>query len=398
MTGAPVNGGILGIELVTGSLRRHPRRTIRRRHPQRRWGNDTIDPRGAPTTRRRHRARHGDVRHRQRTAERQPGQRPHRARDERGPDLRFEVVVGSPLGDRLTGTSSADELRGRAGTTPSRAKAATTSRRRRGRRRSSRRRRRRRLRGANDPVTSSGEHGDLVSYQGDTLDQGATHLEVVLYTSPDQQPALRVGRRRGLLTGVESVCGSRTARTPSRHRRGPTLIGGDGIDRMSGRGGNDLMYAASAAPTPSTATTRGQSPEIFGDDYLDGGAPNGPGDPDRVHGNGGNDTCTGAIDDGDGDHLVGARPSLRSRARTPGRRDAQRPSTRDHEGGEGGAQHGDHQQPRQRHHPQPHRRGPSTESSSARGRRPTPVRRPAPAHPDESGLIRRDYAWPRPCP
>lgn len=76
------------------------------------------------------------------------------------------------------------------------------------------------------------------------------------------------------------------------------------MDFMAGRGGNDLMYGLGGTDTMNGDYPGGQHPEIFGDDYLDGGAPNGPGDPDRVHGNGGNDTCTGAVDDGDGDHLV----------------------------------------------------------------------------------------------
>jgi hypothetical protein len=51
-----------------------------------------------------------------------------------------------------------------------------------------------------------------------------------------------------------------------------------------------------------------REPGIFGDDYLDGGAPTGPSDGDRVHGNNGNDTCTGAVDDGD--HLTTCETSF----------------------------------------------------------------------------------------
>lgn len=62
--------------------------------------------------------------------------------------------------------------------------------------------------GANDPVTSSGEHGDLVSYQGDTLDQGATHLEVVLYYfAPTNNPPYVSGVGEDTLSGIESARG-----------------------------------------------------------------------------------------------------------------------------------------------------------------------------------------------
>lgn len=311
MTGAPVNGGILGIELVTGSpfddilVGRSGADTLNGG-----GGNDTIDPRGGSND-----LDGGTGRDTVTYATASERQNVNLAN---GLTVRgtsedqisgFEVVVGSPLGDRLTGTSSADELRGGGGDDTVKVKGGDDI-----------------LDGgggddvlfpgggdddvsggANDPVTSSGEHGDLVSYQGDTLDQGATHLEVVLYYfAPTNNPPYVSGVGEDSLTGVESARGVKNRQNTFSGTDGPNvLIGGDGIDSMSGRGGNDLMYGLGGTDTINGDYPGGQSPEIFGDDYLDGGAPNGPGDPDRVHGNGGNDTCTGAIDDGDGDHLVG---------------------------------------------------------------------------------------------
>lgn len=162
--------------------------------------------------------------------------------------------------------------------------------------------------GANDPVTSSGEHGDLVSYQGDTLDVGATHLEVVLYFfAPTNNPPYVSGVGEDVLGGVESARGVKNRQNTFAGTDGPNvLIGGDGQDFMVGRGGNDLIYGLSGVDTINGDYPAHSNDALFGDDYLDGGAPtggtpdgHGGGDADRVNGNLGNDTCTGAVDDGD---------------------------------------------------------------------------------------------------
>ena len=155
--------------------------------------------------------------------------------------------------------------------------------------------------GANDPVTSSGEHGDLVSYQGDVLPAGVTHLDVALYYfAPTNNPPYASGIGEDQLSGIESARGVKNGQNQISGNDGPNvLIGGDGQSFLAGRGGNDLVYGLGGVDTLNGDYPGGSNPSVFGDDYLDGGAPNGPGDFDSVHGNGGDDTCTGAIPDGD---------------------------------------------------------------------------------------------------
>ena len=155
--------------------------------------------------------------------------------------------------------------------------------------------------GANDPVTSSGAHGDLVSYEGDTLDPGRTFLDIGLYYfAPLNSPPYALGVGDDELSGIESVRGLKNGRTHVQGDDGPNvIIGGANRDYLEGRGGNDLLYGLGNADSLFGDYAAGTNPSIFGDDYLDGGGPSGPGDGDRVHGNGGDDTCTGAIPDGD---------------------------------------------------------------------------------------------------
>ena len=102
------------------------------------------------------------------------------------------------------------------------------------------------------------------------------------------------------LSGIESARGMKHGRNHVEGNDGPNvIIGGDGQDFLNARGGNDLVYGLGGTDILNGDYGGGENPGIFGDDYVDGGAPNGAGDPDRVHGNNGDDTCTGAIPDGD---------------------------------------------------------------------------------------------------
>ncbi len=164
--------------------------------------------------------------------------------------------------------------------------------------------------GANDPVTSSGEHGDLVSYQGDTLPPGVTFLDIGLYAFSPSSPPYASGIGEDELVGIESARGVKNGKTHVQGNDGPNvIIGGDGQDFLNARGGNDLVYGLGGVDILNGDYAAHSNDAIFGDDYLDGGAPtggppdgHGGGDGDSVHGNGGDDTCTGAVDDGD--HLT----------------------------------------------------------------------------------------------
>ncbi|MCB9372433.1 MAG: hypothetical protein H6518_06590 [Microthrixaceae bacterium] len=224
----------------------------------------------------------------------------------------FESVIGSPLADRLVGTSGANELEGRGGDDVIKGKGGDDI-----------------LLGGgaddvlfpgagddfvdggtNDPVTSSGEHGDLVSYQGDALDPGVSFLDVGLYFfGPTNQPPYALGVGDDELAGIESVRGVKSGRTHVQGNDGPNvIIGGDTQDFLVGRGGNDLIYGLRGGDILWGDYAAGSNPSIFGDDYLDGGAPTGATDADRVHGDGGDDTCTGALDDGD--HMTGCETTF----------------------------------------------------------------------------------------
>lgn len=154
--------------------------------------------------------------------------------------------------------------------------------------------------GSNDPVTSSGAHGDLVSYQGDTLAPGERQFSAYLYTSQIGNPPGSEGIGDDTFSGVESLRGRKNGQNLLQGNDGPNvLIGGDGQDYLEGRGGNDLVYGLGGVDILNGDYAAGVSPGIFGDDYLDGGAPTGPSDGDSIHGNGGDDTCTGGVPNGD---------------------------------------------------------------------------------------------------
>ena len=309
MTGAPVNGGILGIELVTGSpfadilVGRSNADVLLGGQ-----GDDVLDGRGGEDD-----LEGGTGRDRVSFATSSAGVAVNLAQQLAkvlgGPTdtlVSIEGAIGSPLGDRLVGNSDANHLSGGGGDDNIKGKGGDDI-----------------LQGGNgddvlfpgggdddvdggtnDPVTSSGERGDLVSYQGDTLDPGATRLEVGLsFFVPLNSPPYAQGVGDDSLSGIESVRGVKNGKNHVQGDDGPNvIIGGDGQDFLNARGGNDLVYGLGGADILNGDYAAHENDAVFGADYLDGGAPNGPGDPDRVHGNNGDDTCTGATDDGD--HLT----------------------------------------------------------------------------------------------
>lgn len=312
MTGAGVNGGILGIEMVTGTT--YDDQLLGRSGVDVLLGNrgdDTIDGRGGSN----------DLDGGQGNDTVTYASSSEKVRVDLANDLvtrahaedhinGFESAIGSPFEDRLMGTDGEDHLigggqddviKGRQGDDvleggggddvifPGPGDDNVDG-------------------GTNDPVTSSGEHGDLVSYQGDALPAGVTHLEVTLYYfAPTNNPPSASGIGDDELAGIESVRGVKNGKTHVQGNDGPNvIIGGDGQDFLAGRGGNDLVYGLGGVDILNGDYAGGENPLVFGNDYLDGGAPtggppdgHGGGDGDRVHGNGGDDTCTGAVDDGD---------------------------------------------------------------------------------------------------
>ncbi len=305
MTGAGVNGGILGVETVAGTpfddqlLGRSGADVLLGLR-----GNDTIDGRGGSND-----LDGGPGDDTVSYASSSEKVRVDLANDHvtraHTEDLitDFETAIGSPFADRLLGTDENDHLigggqddvlKGRLGDDvleggggddvihPGPGDDFVDG-------------------GTNDPVRSSGEHGDLVSYQGDTLDPGRTFLDVGLYFfAPLNSPPYALGVGDDSLSGIESVRGMKHGKTHVQGDDGPNvIIGGDGQDFLNARGGNDLVFGLGGADILNGDYAAGENPLVFGNDYLDGGDPDGPGDPDRVHGNGGDDTCTGAIPDGD---------------------------------------------------------------------------------------------------
>ncbi len=310
-TGAGVNGGILGIEVLRGT--RYADTLIGGSGENKlygRTGNDVLDGRGDEDV-----LDGGPGADRVSFAASSAGVAVNLAQQLAkvlgGPTdtlVSIEGATGSPQPDRLVGNSDANELAGGGGDDTIKGKGGDDI-----------------LEGgngddvlfpgsgdddvaggANDPVTSSGEHGDLVSYQGDTLDPGATHLGIVLYYfAPTNNPPYAEGVGDDLLSGIESARGVKDRQNTISGDDGPNvIIGGDRQDALAGRGGNDLVYGLAGVDSISGDYPGGMNPNIFGDDYLDGGAPtggppdgNGGGDADLIVAGGGDDTCTGAVND-----------------------------------------------------------------------------------------------------
>ncbi len=147
--------------------------------------------------------------------------------------------------------------------------------------------------GDNDAVTSTGEHGDLVSYQGDTVDPGETGFSAELRTHPfTGNPPFAQGVGDDTLAGIESVRGVKDRTNILIGNDGPNvLIGGDRTDLVHGRGGNDLVFGLGNRDSLFGDNGPDDPPTPAGDDYIDGGAPAGAGDGDHAHGQGGDDTC-----------------------------------------------------------------------------------------------------------
>ena len=143
--------------------------------------------------------------------------------------------------------------------------------------------------GANNPVTGTGAPGDLVSYQGDTIDPGLPQLDVSLLGIPYfGDPPYASGVGEDVLAGIESIRGTATDHNLLEGDDGPNvIIGGARTDLLVGAGGNDLLFALAANDSIDAGP---------GDDYLDGGSPTGPDDADLTDAGDGNDTCTGSQD------------------------------------------------------------------------------------------------------
>lgn len=141
--------------------------------------------------------------------------------------------------------------------------------------------------GANNPVTGTGAPGDLVSYQGDTIDPGLLQFEV--YLAPDPRfgdPPYSVGVGEDVFDGIESARGAATENNMLLGNDDPNvIIGGSRVDYLDRAGGNDLLFGLEA----NDSITAGP-----GDDYLDGGRPGGEDDSDLLQGDDGEDTCIGA--------------------------------------------------------------------------------------------------------
>ena len=301
-TGAGVNGGILGIEVVRGT--RFADTLIGGSGENRLYGktgNDVLDGRGGEDV-----LDGGPGTDRVTFAASQSSVlvnlSQQLARVVGGPEdtlVDIEGATGSPKADSLVGNSEANELAGGGGDDKLKGKGGDDI-----------------LEGgngddvlfpgggddyvdggANDPVTSSGEHGDLVSYESDTLDPGRTFLDVGLYFfAPLNSPPYALGVGDDELAGIESVRGVKDRKTHVQGNDGPNvIIGGSAQDFLAGRGGNDLIYGLGSADILNGDYAAHENDAVFGNDYLDGGTPNGAGDPDSVHGNNGVDTCTGAI-------------------------------------------------------------------------------------------------------
>ena len=151
--------------------------------------------------------------------------------------------------------------------------------------------------GNNDPVTSSGEHGDLVSYQGDTSDRpnGWNGLDAYLAPGPLGSPPGADGVGHDEFSGVESVRGLKNGQNHFEGNDGPNvLIGGDGQDFFVGDGGNDLIFGLAGVDNLAGDNDFVQPPGPYGDDYLDAGGPTGENDGDFISAGLGDDTCTGA--------------------------------------------------------------------------------------------------------
>jgi Ca2+-binding RTX toxin-like protein len=101
--------------------------------------------------------------------------------------------------------------------------------------------------GANDPVRSTGAHGDLVSYEADHGSiPGPTSYDFEAYlqeTEFTHHPPYTSGVGEDLLTGIESVRAPKDATSHIVGEDGPNvLIGSSKIDVILGNGGNDLLF------------------------------------------------------------------------------------------------------------------------------------------------------------
>ena len=301
MTGAGVNGGILGVEIVLGSV--HDDRLIggaAREDLVGKAGNDTVEGRGGidvldgsggedtVTYAASNAAVHLDLATDRATV----GTTEDRIQ-------RFETAIGTRFDDRLLGAGDTndhllgaggdDVLKGRAGDDlldgggdddvihPGPGDDEVDG-------------------GNNDPVTSSGEHGDLVSYQGDTATphDGRNGFDAWLLPGFIGTPPGSDGVGHDEFSGVESIRGVKRGQNHLDGDAGPNvLIGGDGQDWFVGAGGNDLVFGLAGVDQLEGDSTD-PAGGTFGDDYLDAGGPTGENDGDYIEGHGGNDTCTGA--------------------------------------------------------------------------------------------------------
>lgn len=151
--------------------------------------------------------------------------------------------------------------------------------------------------GANTPVTSSGAHGDLVSYQGDTIipHDGRNTFEAWLLPGFIGTPPGADGVGHDEFSGVESIRGVKHGQNHLDGDGGPNvLIGGDGQDFFVGDGGNDLIFGLAGVDNLVGDNDAVAPAGPFGDDYLDAGAPTGENDGDYISGGLGDDTCLGA--------------------------------------------------------------------------------------------------------
>ncbi|KAA1421402.1 calcium-binding protein [Nocardioides humilatus] len=149
--------------------------------------------------------------------------------------------------------------------------------------------------GDNDAVTSTGEHGDMVSYQGDTVDEGESGFSAELRTHPfTGNPPFAQGVGDDTLSGIESVRGVKDkTNILIGNDEANVLIGGDKTDLVHGRGGNDLIFGLGRGDSLFGDNGPDDPATPFGDDYIDGGKPTAAeGDEDHAHGQGGDDTCT----------------------------------------------------------------------------------------------------------
>ena len=106
--------------------------------------------------------------------------------------------------------------------------------------------------GAGDDILDGGTGVDTVSYADDSAG-----VQVSLTTGIGTSPT-----GMDVLSGFEGVLGGRGRRPPDRRRRGNTLTGGAGTDRLNGMGGDDTLVGGDG---------RDRLEGLAGNDVLRGG-------------------------------------------------------------------------------------------------------------------------------